>query len=240
MARVIGVDQTSDLWQAARVGRITGSRIDDLLAPPTTRASTRKGVSYPAGSEALCREEYRNDLRVERIYWRAVDHPTNKFMLAGTEREPFARQLYEAEEMVVVQQVGFCLHDEWDWFGCSPDGLVGTDGGVELKCPSETVHDSYRRNIDTLVEEYKGQCLSGLLCFPKREWWDLCAFNPYAPADRMLLKAPRFHRSDWAETLALIQDKAMEFNAQIEKMLADEGLPPTQWRIMPKEDGAIE
>ena len=74
MSRIIHCTQGDDLWNAARVGRLTGSRIDDLLAPPTTRASTRDGVSYPAGTEALARVKYRRELVVERIYGRAADH----------------------------------------------------------------------------------------------------------------------------------------------------------------------
>jgi hypothetical protein len=242
MSRIIGHDQTSDLWQAARVGRITGSRIPDLLAPPTTRASTRKGVSYPAGSEAQVKEDYRNDLVIERIYWRAVDHATNKAMKDGTEREPFARELYGAELFRAgeiegpVEQVGFCLHPEWDWLGCSPDGLVDDIGGVELKSPTEPTHDAYCRDVNLLVEAYKGQVLSGFTCFPKRQWWDLCSFQPYAPNTKeipILLRAPRFYRSDWQETIAKIEDEAKNMNAQVEAAIAKRGLPPTEWRIMP-------
>lgn len=233
MSRIFRGDQQGDLWQKARVGRITGSKVDALLAPPTTRASTRGGVSCPAGTEALAKAQYRNELVVERIYGRAVDHPTNQYMKDGTDREPSARMLYEAENLVAVEQVSFCLHHEWDWAGCSPDGLVGDDGGLELKCPSESVHDSYAANTDLLVQQYKGQCLMGLVCLKDREWWDLQSFNPYAPREIMLVKAPRFHRSDWAETIAEIEDKMQEMNAQVEAEIAKRGFPPTQWRIMP-------
>ncbi|MBU6232171.1 YqaJ viral recombinase family protein [Patescibacteria group bacterium] len=233
MSRIFRGDQQGDLWQKARVGRITGSRIDDLLASPTTRQSTRKGIVYPAGSEAQCREHYRRELVVERIYGRAIDHPTNQYMRDGTDREPAARALYEADNMIQVEQVSFCLHYEWDWAGCSPDGLVGDDGGLELKCPSESVHDSYAQNIDVLVQQYKGQCLAGLICLPERQWWDLQSFNPYAPREIMLLKAPRFHRSDWAETIARIEDEMLQMNAQVEAEIAKRGLPPTQWMVMP-------
>jgi hypothetical protein len=84
-----------------------------------------------------------------------------------------------------------------------------------------------------LVNDYKGQCLSGLICFPDREWWDLASFNPYAPDAIKLILAPRFHRSDWAQTIAEIEDKAQELNAQVEAEIAKRGLPPTQWSIVP-------
>ena len=234
MSRIIQCTQQDDTWNVARVGRITGSRIDDLLAPPTTRASTRKGVPYPAGSEAQCKADYRRELTVERIYRRAANHVTTQYMRDGTDREPFARMLYEAEIGAPVEQVGFALHPEWDWFGMSPDGIMrDLLRGLELKCPTEETHDSYAENIDLLVDAYKGQCLAGLICFPEFESWDLCSFNPYAPDAIKLLKAPRFHRSDWAETIARIEDEAQNMNAQIEAEIQRRGLPPTVWSVMP-------
>ena len=237
MSRIIKCTQNDDLWCAARVGRITGSNIDALLAPPTTRQSTRKGVVCPAGTEALEYAEYRQKLIVERIYGRAVNNVTTQYMKDGSDREPFARMIYEAEVAMPVELVGFALHPLWDWFGASPDGLVGDDGGVELKCPAEMTHDAYAANLDVLVEEYKGQVLGNLICFPEREWWDLASFQPYAPDSLKLLRAPRFHRSDWAHTIAEIEDKAQQLNVQIEKAIAERGLPPTQWKIMPRENG---
>jgi hypothetical protein len=233
MSRIISCAQQSDLWLAAKVGRISASGIPSLLAPPTTKKSTRKGVECPAGTEALELAEYRQKLIVERIYGRLVVNVTTKAMLDGVEREPYAQMLYEADMQTQVEEVGFALHPNWDWFGASPDGLVGEDGGVELKSPTEMTHDAYATDINLLVEEYKGQVLSCLICFPERQWWDLASFQPYAPDAIKLLKAPRFHRSDWQETIDLIEDKAEELNAQVEDAIAKRGWPPTQWNILP-------
>jgi len=82
------------------------------------------------------------------------------------------------------------------------------------------------------VDEYKGQVLGNLICFPERDWWDLASFQPYAPDAIKLLKAPRFHRSDWKETIAKIEFNALEMNEQIEAEIAKRGLPPTVWRII--------
>ena len=159
MSRIIRCSQQSDLWLASRIGRLTGSRLGDVMAPPTTRASSRKGVAYPAGSEALAKEDYRRELVVERIYRRHLDHFVTRAMQDGIEREPFARMLYEADTSQIVELVGFALHPEWDWFGASADGLCGDDGGVELKCPTDMVHDGYAADVQTLADEYKWQCL---------------------------------------------------------------------------------
>ena len=249
MTRVIKCQQDSDFWIALKAGRISGSGVPALLAPPTTRQSTRKGVVCPAGTEAQETAEYRRKLVVERITGRAVNNPTNRYMRDGTDREPYARAIYAAINGVEVihassvsvegdtnfrpDLAGFALHPTWDWFGASPDGLVGEDGGIELKSPSEMTHAAYSQDISLLVEEYKGQCLSGLICYPEREWWDLASFHPDFPSDFMLLQAPRFHRSDWAETIALIEDKAQQLDAQVEAELARRGFPPTVWSIVP-------
>jgi hypothetical protein len=233
MNRIIHCTQGDDLWCAARVGRITSSNIDALLAPPTTRQSTRKGVVCPPGTEALEKSEYRHKLTIERIYGRAINNVITQYMKDGSDREPFARMIYEAEIGMPVEFVGFALHPEWDWFGASPDGLVGEDGGIELKCPSEITHDGYAADPATLLEEYKGQVLGNLICFPEREWWDLASFQPYAPDSIKFIKARRFYRSDWAQTIAQIEDEALLMNAQIEAEIARRGLPETKWSIVP-------
>lgn len=234
MSRIIRCVQQSDLWIAAKVGRISASNLDTLLAPPTTRKSTREGVEYPAGTEAQAKTKYRQKLIVERIYGRSTNNPTTQYMKDGTDREPYARMLYEADTQTQVELVGFALHPEWDWFGSSADGLVGDNGGVELKCPAETTHDAYSLDINLLVEEYKGQVLGNLMCFPEREWWDLVSFQPYAPDELKLLKAPRFHRSDWAATIAEIGEKAQELNEEVEAAIVKRGLRRTVWNIMPE------
>jgi hypothetical protein len=235
MSRIIRCSQQSDLWLAARIGRITGSRLGDVLAAPTTRASTRKGVPCPAGTEALAREEYRKELVVSRIYRKTVDHYVTKAMQDGTEREPFARMLYEADTSQVVEQVGFALHPEWDWFGCSADGLCGDDGGVELKCPTDMVHDGYAADPQTLADEYKWQCLGCLTCFPERKWWDLVSFSPNAP-DAIKLVKFRFERKDWRNVISLIEKESLAIHEQVEAVIARRGLPPTVFEIMPQEE----
>lgn len=235
--RIIRAQQQSDLWLAARLGRVTGSRLADVMAPPTTRASVRKGVSMPAGSEAAAMEDYRRELVVERLYRRQVSHFPTKAMLEGIEREPFACMFYEAAYMTddKVELVGFALHPEWDWFGASADGLCGDDGGVELKNPTDMVHDSYATNIQVLVDEYKWQCLGCLTCFPERQWWDLCSFDPYAPGSIKLVKF-RFHRSDWQTTIDAIEEKSLEMHESVEAEIQRRGFDPTVFKIMPPEN----
>ena len=200
-----------------------------MIAEPITRASSRG----PAGTEAAAKANYRRQLVVERIYKRAVDHYVTRAMEEGSEREPYARMLYEAEILQApVTQIGFALHPEWDFFGCSPDGICGDKGGVEFKCPTDEVHDGYCQDLNSFIEKYKGQSLAGLICFPEFDWWDQYSFSPFAP-DTIKLVGYRFHRSDWAETIQKIQDAALEFNGEVEAIIAARGLPPTVWDVMP-------
>jgi hypothetical protein len=191
-------------------------------------------VPFPAGSEALAKSDYRKELVVERIYRRAGDHFVTRAMQNGADREPFARMLYEADTQQIVEPVGFALHPMWDWFGVSADGLVGDDGGVELKCPTEGVHDEYAADPQVMADEYKWQCLGCMICFPERKWWDLCSFSPYAP-DAIKLVKFRFHRSDWTMAMAAIEYTAIEFQSEIETIIAKRGLLPTVFDIMPEE-----
>ena len=235
MSRIIRCSQQSDLWLAARRGRITGSRLGDMMAPPTTRASTRNGIKCEAGSEAVAKAQYRRELVVERITGVCVDHYVTKAMEDGSEREKYARMLYEADSQQVVELVGFALHPEWDWFGCSADGLCGDDGGVELKSPTELVHDGYCQDIQLLVQEYRWQCIAGLICFPEREWWDLVSFGPHFPDPWKLVKY-RLLRSQVEKEIAAVEYTALEFNAEIELEISKRKLSPTKFDIMPQDE----
>ena len=235
MARLFRCQQQSDLWNAARRGRITGSGVMDMIAPPISRASSRG----PKGTEAAAKEKYRNQLVVERIYKRITDNFVSRAMMDGVEREPFAKMLYEAKILgEPAESVGFALHPEWDFFGCSPDSVSWEQkGGQEYKCPTETTHDGYAQNIMNLVDDYKGQALCGLICFPEFDWWDLYSFSPYAP-DEIKLVGYRFLRSEWQPMIDEIERVALEFNQEIEDRIAERGFAPTVFDILPGSEAA--
>lgn len=235
MNRIFYCPQNTPAWDLARRGRITASGVAAIMAELTSRASYRKGVKYEAGSEAIEKADYRVKLRLERTYHHIQDNYVSRAMDDGIEREPYARMLFEAETGIQPTQIGFGLHATWDWMGCSPDGLLGDYAGLELKSPTDRVHDAYCDDPQVLIEEYKWQCLTGLVCFPSFQYWALASFNPYAPGNRKLLRAPDFQRSDWAETIKSIEDSCQLFNDEIEAEIAKRGLPATVWDIMPDE-----
>jgi putative phage-type endonuclease len=186
------VEQGSEAWKALRLGRVTASRVADIIA---------KTKSGPAAS----RGNYMAELICERLTGQAQDGFTNAAMQWGTEQEPNARALYEFMAGVEVAQVGFVHHPAIDMAGASPDGLVGDKGLVEIKCPNSSTH------IETLLSEaipakYQTQMLWQMATC-EREFCDFVSFDPRLPAE-MQMFVKKVERDD-----ALIADLEKEVRA---------------------------
>lgn len=163
--------QGSDEWFAARLGKVTASRIADLMA----RTKTGWGAS---------RANYMAELLCERLTGQTAERFTNAAMQWGTDTEPQARAAYEFLTGNTVTEVGFVDHPRVAMSGASPDGLVGEDGLVEIKCPNTSTH------IETLLSEtvpgkYRMQMLWQMAC-TGREWCDFVSFDPRLPGDMQL------------------------------------------------------
>ena len=159
------MDQRSDEWYSARCGLVTASRIGDLMA------KTKSGYS-------AVRANYMAQLIVERITGEVAESYQNAAMLWGIETEPYAREAYEIMTGQLVTEVGFIEHAGLK-AGASPDGLVGDDGMVEIKCPNTATH------IDTLLNEkidrkYYLQMHFQMMC-ADREWCDFVSYDPRMP-----------------------------------------------------------
>ena len=213
--REYAIQQGTPEWLHFRTGRATASRVKDILA----KLKRKKG-------EAAARSNYRKELLAERLTGRAIEHYVTSQMQDGIDREPYARALYEAVTGTMVQEAGFVLHPTMDFFGASPDGLCGTDGGLELKSPQETTHLEYLRSR-VLPEEYEPQVMANIICC-KREWWDFASFNPYMP-DPLKLFVVRVYRNDQRTTE--IEDAVQQFNDEIEAELKELGRPATVWTL---------
>jgi YqaJ-like viral recombinase domain len=103
-------------------------------------------------------------------------------MREGKEREPQARRLYEYRTELQVEQVDFVTCERYPWAGCSPDGLIGTDGGIEIKCPQKAQHLANLMHIQAneLPPKYREQ-VQGCMWVTGRQWWDFVTFNPEFP-----------------------------------------------------------
>ena len=190
------MEQKSDEWFAARLGKVTASRVADVIA------KTKTGYS-------ASRENYMAQLVVERLTNTQAESFTNAAMQWGTDQEPFARAAYEVQQNVLVDETGLVDHPTIEMAGASPDGLVGEDGLVEIKCPNTATH------IDTLLNQtvpakYITQMQFQMAC-TGRQWCDFVSFDPRMPQKAQIF-IKRVPRDD-----AFIK----EIESEIKKFLAE-------------------
>ncbi len=147
----------------------------DRLGIPT--ASMFKSIITSTGKASTSSSDYMNQLLAD---WEA-GHPVDAFeptpaMVNGTEREAGARELYSFITDNEVEEMGFCFKDDRKLVGCSPDGVIGDDGLVEIKCPKGKTLMGYRRG-GKLPSTYKPQVM-GQLWVMEREWCDFFVYHP--------------------------------------------------------------
>lgn len=157
------MEQRTDDWFAARLGKVTASRIADVMA------KTKTGYS-------ASRKNYMTELICERLTGKKADGYTNAAMTRGIELEPVARSVFEVHSGLEVVEVGFIDHPIISMTGASPDGLIGDDGLIEIKCPNsathlETLYDGNIRNNYILQMQWQIACTG-------RDW---CKFVSYCP-----------------------------------------------------------
>ena len=160
---VLDCEQGSPEWIQARLGIPTASRFDQILTPKTLKPS-----ASAHGYMCECMAEY--------MIGEPLDQATDGYMRRGTKMEDLARKWYELQNDCDVRQVGLCLRDDGR-AACSPDGLVGDDGGVEIKVPGAKKHVGYMLEPGDLVRDYWLQ-IQGGLWITDRQWWDVLSYNP--------------------------------------------------------------
>jgi len=172
------MDQGSEEWFKARIGKVTASRVADVLA------RTKSGYS-------ASRDNYMAQLICERLTNQKAEGFSNVAMQHGTDTEPLARAAYEDYADILVDEVGFVPHPSIIMAGASPDGLVGDDGLIEIKCPNTATH------IETLLSrtvpsKYNTQMQFQMAC-TGREWCDFVSFDNRLPQDLQLFvtRVPR-------------------------------------------------
>jgi putative phage-type endonuclease len=164
---MIEVEQRSNEWFALRLGKVTASRVADLMA------KTKTGYS-------ATRENYMAQLVVERISNSQAESFTNAAMQWGTDQEPYARAEYEATQGAMVEECGFVSHPTIEMAGASPDGLIGDDGLIEIKCPNTaTMIDVLLTGV--VASKYNTQMQFQMAC-TGRQWCDYVVFDPRMPA----------------------------------------------------------
>ena len=198
------IEQGTDEWRAQRLGKVTASRVHDIMPGKRGYKAARKNYMAELAIERLTGEPQDNGVNTAAMQW-------------GTDNEPFARSEYEVVNDVMIQEVGFIDHPEIPNFGASPDGLVGEDGAIEIKCPNSATH------IETLFTgkvkpEYFYQMHTVIMC-TGRQWCDFFSFDPRM-SDNLCRYQQRFYRDEVvaAEIKIEVEKFLEELNIMVKKL----------------------
>ena len=197
------MEQRTTEWHTARLGKVTASRVADVVA------KTKTGYS-------ASRANYMAELICERLTGVPQDSFVSSAMQWGTDTEPLARAAYEAVSGELVEETGFVPHSRITASGASPDGLIGTDGLLEIKCPNTATH------IDTLLGQsvpakYMTRMQWQMAC-TDRKWCDFVSFDPRLP-EGMRLFVKRVPRDD--VLIAELVKEVTIFLEEIDKKISD-------------------
>ena len=194
------MEQRTDDWFAARLGKVTASRVADVIAKTKT--------GYGAG-----RANYMADLVVERLTGQKASSFSNAAMEWGTQTEPQAKAAYAAKTGILVEDVGFIDHPTVAMSGASPDGLA-EDGLIEVKCPNTATHLEY-----ALAElpplKYFTQMQWQMAC-TGRPWCDFVSYDPRLP-ERLQLLVVRVPRDD--DYIKMLEQEVTTFLQELDDKL---------------------
>ena len=184
------IEQGSQEWLALRAGKVTASKVSDVMSAITT-------AGY---------RNYLADLVVERLTGNKTESFTNAAMQWGVDQEPLARAEYEVKTGNFVDQIAFVEHPTIADFGCSPDGLVEDDGLIEIKCPNTATHIDYVMQ-DKVPTKYIPQ-IQCQLAVTGRKWCDFVSFDPRLP-DGLQILIVRLERDD--EYIEKLEARVVKF-----------------------------
>lgn len=175
------MEQRSDEWFAARLGKVTASKVKDVMA---------KGRG---GAPSATRQNYMMQLLCERLTGKREEGFTSAAMQRGTDLEPIARSAYEVDKGVMTAETGLLDHPSIVGFAASPDGIVGSDGLLEIKCPNTAQHIAV---IQSRAHDsaYEWQMLAQMAC-SGREWVDFVSFDDRLP-EELQYACFRFQRDE--------------------------------------------
>lgn len=209
MLDTVSLIQGTDQWLAARCGKVTASRISDLMA----RTKSGYGAS---------RANYMAELVAETLTGKPAERFTNDAMRRGTEKEPEARSLYEFLCEETVEQVGFVPHPTIDGAGCSPDGLVSDDGLVEIKAPNTATHINTLLS-ETVDDKYLKQMQFQMAC-TGRKYCTFISFDDRLPASmRLFMKRIERDNKMIEEIEAEVALFLKEMNTTVDRLRAKWG-----------------
>ena len=194
------IKQGTEEWHQIRLGKVTASRVSDVM-------------SKIKSGESAGRKNYKMDLVVERLTNTPTSSFTNAAMAWGTETEPLARMAYEVHSGNFVETVAFIQHPSIEWFGCSPDGLIGSEGNLEIKCPNTSTHIDYLL-AGVPPAKYVPQMQTQMAC-TGRLWTDFVSYDPRLPPELQLFVV-RLDRDE--AYIQQIEDEVKQFLDEIKQI----------------------
>jgi hypothetical protein len=164
--------------------------------------------------EGADRRNYRTELLCERLTGQPYPQYVSQEMQWGIDQEPFARAAYELQRDVLVETCGFVVHPLVAKFGASPDGLVGDDGMIQIKCPNTSTHLGWMLG-GVVPVEHMAQMLGELSC-TGREWCDFVSYDPRLPS-HLQLWVRRFARDE--KLISTLESEITHFNYELDDVL---------------------
>lgn len=197
--------QRSEEWNAVRSGKFTATDFGKLMPTPKQGPddfnAAQMAIIYRVAAERLTGLKKGSD-------WGSAPKDF------GVETEDEARISFILETGLDVQEVGFVEHSEW--VGCSPDGLIGDDDGLEIKCPNSDTHLRYLNRPEDLLDDYHYQCVGGLLCTGRKRW-HLYSYDPRFESERMRSVHVIIERSE--PEICLLENRLLEAIDKVEGLL---------------------
>jgi len=197
----INLEQGTDEWKRARLGYVSASNLDAVMA---------KGKS----GESITRKKYKVRLVAERLTGEISESFSSAAMEWGVVNEEKAAMAYEVSKDTLLDRTGFWKHPTIPWLGCSPDRLAGSDGLVEIKCPDTSTHIDYWL-AKQVPSEYVKQ-VQGQIWVMERDWCDFASYDPRLPEKNRLLVV-RAYRDE--KLIKQMEEEVKKFLDEVEELI---------------------
>ena len=195
------IEQGTPEWLSLRLGKVTASRFKDVM------------TNGRGGATSKTSESYMMELAIEKITGNSLPFFENDAMRHGTETEPQARAMYEIISGNEVSEVAFIEHNEF--VGVSPDGLIGNDGLIEIKCPNTKTQVARFLSGAGLPSDYKWQ-VHGQIWVAEREWCDFLSFDDRIDTAAQYI-CTRVHRDE--SLIKELSERVSKFSDELQNMI---------------------
>lgn len=202
---LVNVEQGSEEWLRLRLGLVSSSRFKDIMTNPRSKtelfSATAKSYMLELIAEILTGEQ-------KEISGRPLDW--------GKDHEMSAQIEYAFEQGVTVDEIGICLTNDKQ-IGASPDGFVGDDGGLEIKCPYNSANHIATVVAGDMPKEHMAQ-VQGNMLVNGRQWWDFVSYDPRIDGKGRIF-ITRIKRNE--EYIAKLQEKLTAFLVEMKRILKE-------------------